>query len=333
MSQAAAIEPTGTPPSAPSNALARTLAERPVVILSLVLMALVVVTAVVEPDYLSVNGLRNTLLIAAPLAIIAGGQTLVMLTGGIDLSVAMTVTGAAFFAGQYSPEGAAAAIVAGLLVGAVVGLINGIGIGVFRVNALIMTLGMSAILLGLFTAWAQTILSHSGDLHPFIRTLGAGAFLNNLIPYSVVIWAVIAIILIAGLARTGLGRMIYAVGDNKIACRLAGVRVWQVLIAVYVLCGVLAAIAGILLAGRVGSPSPQLGSSLLLPSVAAVVIGGTSIFGGFGGYIGTILGALILGVLDSLLTFLDAGEDVKQVLYGSIILGLAWVYARVTAGR
>ncbi len=85
------------------------------------------------------------------------------------------------------------------------------------------------------------------------------------------------------------------------------------------------------MAGRTGSVDLQLASGFLLPSVAAAVIGGTSIFGGLGGYGGTIIGALILGVLDSMLTFLDAGQDVKQILYGGIVLGLAWLYARVTA--
>jgi ribose transport system permease protein len=125
--------------------------------------------------------------------------------------------------------------------------------------------------------------------------------------------------------------MLYAVGDNPVAVRLAGVRVWQVLIAAYIIAGITAAIAGILLAGRVGAVDLQLASNFLLPSVAAAVIGGTSIFGGTGSYSGTILGALILGVLDSMLTFLDAGQAIKQVLYGLIVLSLAWLYARVTS--
>jgi ribose transport system permease protein len=106
-----------------------------------------------------------------------------------------------------------------------------------------------------------------------------------------------------------------------------------VLLAVYVLCALLAAVAGILLAGRSGSVDLQLASNFLLPSVAAAVIGGTSIFGGAGSYGGTILGALILGVLESMLTLLDAGESIKQILYGAIVLGLAWLYARVTIGE
>jgi ribose transport system permease protein len=126
---------------------------------------------------------------------------------------------------------------------------------------------------------------------------------------------------------------VYAIGDNSTSSRLAGIRSWQVLITVYGLAGILAAIAGILLAGRSGSVDLQLAQNFLLPSVAAAVIGGTSIFGGYGTYGGTVFGALILGVLDSLLTFINAGEAVRQTLYGSLVLGLAWSYARVTANR
>jgi ribose transport system permease protein len=309
----------------------RWLIDHPQVVLIAVLAVLVLATGAIQPGYLSVNGLRNTLLIAAPLAIIAGGQTVAMLTGGIDLSVAITATGAAYVAGSLSSEGAAVAILGGLAVGLIVGLLNGIGVAFFRVHPLIITLGMSGILLGLFTTWAQTFLAGSTNVAPFIRRLGSGAFLGGLVPYNLVIWALVAVLLIFGLSRTGLGRMVYAVGDNPVACRLAGVRVWQVHIAVYVLCGFLAAVAGILLAGRSGSVDLELAASFLLPSVAAAVIGGTSIFGGTGGYTGTIIGALILGVLRSMLTFLDAGEAVQQLLYGVIVLTLAWLYARITA--
>lgn len=306
------------------------LRERPILVLSLVLLVLVAVTAAIEPGYLSVRGIRNTLIIAAPLALIAGGQTIGMLTGGIDLSVAITATGAAYVAGNLSSAGAPTAILAGLAVGLIVGFLNGAGIALFKVNPIIMTLGMSTILVGLFTSWAQTLLQGSTSVAPFIRTVGAGTVFG-VVPWSLLLLAVIAAALILGLRYTGLGRMIYAVGDNQQACRLAGVRVWQVLLVVYVGIGLLAALAGILLAGRSGSVDLQLASSLLLPSVAAAVIGGTSIFGGSGGYSGTILGALILGVLNSMLTFLNAGEAIQQMIYGSIVLALAWVYAKVTA--
>lgn len=321
--------PAAAPPRS-RGATARYLVDHPLVVLSSVLVVLVLITGAIEPNYLSFEGIRNTVLFAAPLGIIAAGQTILMLTAGIDLSVAMVATGAAYVAGNQSPNGAAVAIILGLTVGLLAGAANGIGVGVFRVNPLIMTLAMASILVGLFTSWAFTILRGSTAVAPFIRTMGGGAFWGDRIPWSALVWAGVAAVVIIGLRRTGLGRMLYAIGDNPVAVRLAGVRGWQVLLAAYILSGLLAALGGILLAGKTGAVDLQLAANFLLPSVAAAVIGGTSIFGGVGTYSGTILGALILGVLNSMLTFLNAGQAVQQVTYGTIVLGLAWLYAVVT---
>jgi ribose transport system permease protein len=315
----------------PMSAAVRSfVAEHSPVALVGVLAILVLATGIIEPAYLSFAGFRNTLLLAAPLGILAAAQTILMLTGGIDLSVAMIATGAAYVAGNQSPHGAAVAIGLGLLVGVLSGAANGIGVGVFRVNPLIMTLAMSAILLGLFTQWTQTILSGSTSVAPFISTLGAGSFFDHRVPYSVLVWAGLSAGLLWLLNRSGFGRVVYGIVDNSVAMRLAGVRVWQVQIAVYTLAGALAAVGGILLAGRTGAVDLQLASTFLLPSIAVAVIGGTSIFGGTGSYVGTILGALILSVLNSMLTFLDVGQAIQQIVYGSIVLILAWGYAQIT---
>jgi ribose transport system permease protein len=291
------------------------LSDRPLIVLGSVLVILTLATAAIQPSYLSLRGLRNTLLLAAPLGIMAAGQTILMITRGIDLSIAMTATAAAYVAGNQSPNGAAIAIVLALGVGCVTGALNGVGVG---------------ILLGLFTQWAQTVLQGSTSVAPFIRTIGAGSFFERRIPWNVLIWAAVAFAVIWGLRRTGFGRMLYGVGDNPVAVRLAGVRSWQVLLAAYTISGFFAALGGILLAGQSGAVDLRLAQNFLLPSVAAAVIGGTSIFGGVGTYSGTILGALILSVLNSMLTFLDAGQAVKQVVYGLIVLALAWLYAAVT---
>ena len=306
------------------------MAEYPTLILVVVLVILFLATGGIEPNYLSVSGVRNTLLQAAPLGILAGAQTILLLTGGIDLSITMIATASAYVAANQSPNGAVIAVIFGLIVGLIVGSANGVGVAVFRVNPLIMTLAMSGILLGLFTAWTQTILQGSTRVHELLRLAGGGAFFGNRIPYSVVVWAVVAVILIWLLRRSGWGRLIYAIGDNEVAVRLAGVRVWQVRISAYIMAGVLGSIGGILLAGRTGAVDLQLANAFLLPSIAAVVIGGTSTFGGVGGYTGTIIGALILSVLNSMLTFLNAGQAIQQVVYGAIVLALAWGYAGLT---
>ncbi len=318
-------------PEKPS--LARRLAARPQLALVAVLVVLILITGLVEPDYLSIAGLRNSLIWAIPIGILAAGQTVLMLTGGIDLSIAMIATASAYVTANQSSNGTAFAIAVGLLVGLLAGSANGVGVGVFRVNPLIMTLAMAGILLGLFSSWAQTIFAGSTQMNQFMRTLGGGSFFGGRIPWSALVWAVVAAFVILVLRRTGYGRNLYALGDNSIASRLAGIRAWQVLIAAYALSGVLGSVAGLLVGGRVGAVDLQLVGFLLLPSVAAAVIGGTSIFGGIGTYTGTILGALILGVLQSLLTFLGAGQGIQQLLYGLIIIGLSWMYSRLASAQ
>jgi ribose transport system permease protein len=312
--------------------IARRLSARPQIVLVIVLLALIVTTGIIEPNYLSAAGLRNSLVWAIPIGILAAGQTILMLTGGIDLSIATIATASAYIAASQTSNGPVVAIAVGLAVGVLAGTANGIGVGVFRVNPLIMTLAMSGILLGLFTGWATTIFAGSHHLHDFVITLGRESFFGN-VPWAAVVWTGVAVFVLLLLQKTGYGRNLYALGDNAIAARLSGIRGWQVLIVAYALSGLFGAVAGLLLGGKIGSVDLQLAAFLLLPSVAATVIGGTSIFGGVGTYTGTILGALILGVLQSLLTFLGAGQAVQQVLYGSIVVGLSWLYTRLAAAQ
>jgi ribose transport system permease protein len=304
-------------------------------VLELVFVALFVATDIVsraqgEGSFLTARQVSTTFLYAAILGLIAAGQTLVMLTGGVDLSVATTATTGAFMISSFGNHGAAVAILIGLGVGLGIGLVNGIGVALFRVNPLIMTLGVSTVTLGGLTIYSQ---KRFVSLVPsFVSTLGSQRFLTY-IPYDLLVWVPIAALIILGLRYSGIGRMIYAVGDNPEACRLAGVRTWQVLLFVYAASGLLSAAAGVLLVGFNNAADLGIGAPFLLPSVAAVVIGGTSIFGGLGGYAGTILGALILTVLDSMLVILNASQATRQILYGLIVLALAAIYARTSAGE
>lgn len=316
-----------TDPAPTRTSWGQYLADRPLFVLGAVLLLLVLVTGVIEPGYFSPRGLRNTLLLAAPVGIMAAGQTILMLTRGIDISVAMVATLAAYLVGSQAGSGVGLAIGWGLLVGALIGAVNGLVVGIFRVHPLIVTLAMSAILLGLLSQWALTVFRGATSVPAFIRTVGGGSFAGHLIPYNALVWAAVAVLVIVGLTRTGLGRMVYAIGDNPIAARLAGVREWQVLVVVYAISGFLAALAGMLIAGQVGAVDLRLAQEFLLPSVAAAVIGGTSLFGGVGSYPGTLVGALILSVLSTMLTFLNATQAVKQVVFGMIVLALAWAYA------
>jgi ribose transport system permease protein len=308
----------------------RAMQRHTIIVLILLLLAFVGCVEVVKPGTVNPVWLSNTLLFAAPLGILAAGQTLVMLTGGIDLSVVSVATGSAFLMTTTTLHvGEGWAVVVGLLLGLAVGLINGVGIAVLRVQPLVMTLGSGLMTQGAIIVYSQRILSTRSVVPEFIHVLGSGR-VWGVVPIDLFLWAPIAALVIAGLNRTGFGLLLYAIGDNREACELAGVRVWQVLLADYTLCSLFAAIAGIALVGYTNSADLSLADTYLLPSIAAVIIGGTSIFGGRGGYSGSIVGALILTVLNGLLTLLDSPEPVKQILYGAIIFLMATAYTRLT---
>jgi ribose transport system permease protein len=312
------------------SAVLRFLRARTIYALILLLVAFVIGVELVRPGTVTPLWASNTLLFAAPLAIMGGGQTMVMLTGGIDLSVASVATGAAYLlATNASSSGTTAAIGLALLVGLIVGIINGIGVALLRVQPLVMTLGTGLMTGGALIVYSQHMMASQPHVPEIIQTLGAGKILR-LAPINLFLWLIIGGLILFGLQRTGFGRLLYAVGDNREACHLAGVRVWRVLFANYLICAILAAIAGLVIVGGTNAADLSLADSYLLPSVACVVIGGTSIFGGRGGYSGTIVGALILTVLTGLLTLLDVSEPIKQILYGAIILSLAAAYARLT---
>jgi ribose transport system permease protein len=305
------------------------LRSRTIYALILLLLIFVLGVELVRPGTVTPLWASNVLMFAAPLAIMGAGQTIVMLTGGIDLSVASVATGAAYLLATNASSGDALAVGVGLLLGVVVGLVNGIGVALLRVQPLVMTLGAGLMTSGVMIVYSQHMMASTPHVPGIIQTLGAGKVLG-LVPIDLFLWLIISAATLFGLHRTGFGRLIYAVGDNREACHLAGVRVWRVLFADYLICAVLAAITGLVLVGGTNAADLSLADSFLLPSVACVVIGGTSIFGGRGGYTGTIVGALILTVLTGLLTLLDVSEAIRQILYGAIILSLAAAYARLT---
>ena len=308
----------------------RVVRDQPIIPLVILFAVLVVLLELAKPGIVSGNWVATTVRAAIPLAILAACQTLAMLTGGIDLSVGAIASMAAFLmATLATAQGPVVAIAVALVAATIAGLVNGIGIGVFKVHPLIMTLGMSLVVLGLMSVY-QLLMVRSGTLIPDqILWLGSGISFG-FVPNSLILFLPIAALIVIGLRRSGFGRLLFAVGDNPIAARLAGTRVWQVLLALYILSAILAAAAGILIAGISNTATVSLVEQSVLPSVAAAVIGGTSILGGRGGYSGTIVGALILTVLTTLLTVLEMPEAVRQVLFGAIIVAVAAAYTRVT---
>jgi ribose transport system permease protein len=308
----------------------RLLRERSIIPLLGLLALLVLVYSVVRPGVVNADWVGVMLRASVPLAILAGCQTMTMLTGGIDLSVGAVASMAGFVvASLASSRGFEFGLVAALVASLLAGLLTGIGVGIFRVHPLIMSLGVSFVVLGLANTWQILTVTSSTGVPAVFRTLGSERF-GGLIPFSFVVFVPLAALILVALRRTGYGRMLYAIGDNPVAARLSGARSWQVLVVLYVLSSLMAAVAGFLLTGLVNIASVTLANSLVLPSVAAAVIGGTSIFGGRGGYGGTMVGAVILTIISALLTALGSPEAVRQILFGSIIVVVAAAYTRVT---
>ena len=305
--------------------------DRPIVPLAILLALLVLASELVRPGVVNPGWAGVIMRTAVPLAILAGAQTLAMLTGGIDLSVGAIASMSGFvLATLVGGPGLGLGILAALAVAAAVGLVTGIGVGIFRVHPLIMTLGMSLVVLGLANVWQITMVQTGSGVPPELRTIGSG-LLFGVVPYSLVVFVPIAALILLGLRRTGYGRLLYAVGDNPVAARLSGTKPWQVLLVLYVITALLSAIAGFLYSGLTNTASVTLVDSQVLPSVAAAVIGGTSIMGGRGGFGGTIVGTLILTVATALLSSLGYPEAVRQILFGAIIVLVAAAYARVTS--
>lgn len=278
---------------------------------------------------------QNILRISAFLGIIAVGQTLVIISGGegIDLSVGATVTLSAIVVGVISNKQddlVLVAFAAALAVGAIIGLINGIGVTALRVHPLVMTLGMAGVIEGVMLAIYQ------GQVHG-----GSGPMMSRFISFpvvfglsgAVIVWIVIALLVWVLLSRTRYGKNLYAVGINRETAFLSGVRVPLTVAMAYVMSGMFAALGGFMLLGFTQSVYFTLGDAYLFPSVAAVVIGGTTLAGGEGNYWGTMSGALVLIVLDSILTTIQLPQYVRQIILGLLLVSVIAAYGRVQALR
>ncbi|MBZ9696209.1 MULTISPECIES: ABC transporter permease [unclassified Mesorhizobium] len=314
----------------------RFMADRPLIPLIILLVILVVILQILRPGIVNERWIANTIKFAIPLAILAGCQTMTMLTGGIDLSVGTVATMSAFImATQIVSQDPAVAFLLAMMPAVLIGLVNGIGVGVFRVHPLIMTLGTSLIGTGCLQVYQRTVIASGAKIPDFLAWLGTGVtpVLGFAFPNALLLFVPLAALIVFTLARTGFGRLLYAVGDNERATRLSGVQYWQVITALYVTSSVLAGVTGLLYIGLIKAPSLSLAEPLVLPSVAAAVIGGTSIFGGRGGYTGTIIGALILTVLTTLLTILQMPEGARRILFGLIVLFVTAAYLRIVEDK
>jgi ribose transport system permease protein len=300
----------------------------PLIPLILLLLALIAALEILQPGMINTRWAANTMRFAIPLAMIAACQTLTMLSGGIDLSVGTVATIAAFLTATLAPQlGVPVAVIVALAIAVLAGFLNGIGVAFFRVHPLIMTLGTGLIGVGCLLVYQRYVIATGTKIPDFLVWLGTGRTWN--LPNSIFLFLPFATLIIWAQRRTGFGRLLYAIGSNETAARLSGVRVWQVHLALYSLSGAIAGITGLLYLGLVKTPSLSLAMPLDLPSVAAAVVGGTSIFGGRGGFGGTIVGALILTVLATMLTILDMPEGARRIVYGLIILAVTALFVRL----
>jgi ribose transport system permease protein len=292
---------------------------------------LFIIGDVVRPGFAGIESVQAVLVVASFVGMVAAGQTFVILIGGIDLSVPWILNGAAILMVTSSlgqNDRAALAIVLTLGMGALIGFCNGIGVALFGVPAVVMTLAMNGIMEGLTLGLSggMTCGACASYAPPVVQAAVHGRFLG--IPTALYLWVAVAAIVSVVLSLTTFGRSTYAIGNNVRASYLAGVRVTATVVVLYMLSGLFSALAGIMLVGFGGQAALGMGDPYLFQSIAAVVIGGVYILGGRGHYIGTLAGSISLVALISVLMAMNMPEYGRSIIYGVIILVLLLLYGR-----
>jgi ribose transport system permease protein len=276
------------------------------------------VTGLRSPSFVTGGKLESVFVLASVLGVLALAQQVVLVLGGVDLSLPWTMNMGAVFIAHF-PHGNAAqsleGLVATLACGLAVGLANGIGVAVIGISPIIMTLGMNGLVEGI----VDVVTNGAGFLNApsWVGTLGSGSTLGA--PNILIAWGLVAIVAVVVLEHTTLGARLYASGSSSTASLFAGLRVRRVLITAYAVDGLVATFGGILLCGYVGESYLGMGDPYLFMSVAAAVIGGVSIYGGRGSYVGVIGGALTLTLLGYLFAAFSLGQAPSDVVEGVIL--------------
>jgi len=292
------------------------------------ILLLLLVGSIYSTNFLSPAYLLQQLKVGAFLGIIATGMMVVILLGQIDLSVPWTVTMGAMMASAataYGPLGGVLAIPFGVLVGAMLGTVNGIGVAWLRIPSMIVTLAVNAVAQGLMVAYTGGF-SPQDSASPAMKVLGAESTLG--LPNAVIVWILVGALAVFLLNRTTFGRAVYGIGNRESAAYLSGIPTRRVIILAFALCGALSAFAGVLLAGYAGKAAQSMGDPYLLPAIAAVVLGGTSILGGRGKYVGTVAGVILITLLQSILSVMQMAEFGRQIIYGVVIIAMLLLYGR-----
>lgn len=282
------------------------------------LLILCIIISIVSPRFLTVSNLRNVLTQVSVNAIIAAGMTFVILTGGIDLSVGSTLAISGALAGVFAKTTGSVTVglFIALLAGAGIGLINGIVISKGKIQAFIATLATMTIFRGV--TYVYTNGTPVSGLGSKFMTLGNNRLFG--IPIPVIFMIIVFVACFYILTQTRYGRYVYALGGNEDSARLSGINTLKIKTLVYVISGALAALSGIIVTSRIGSASPNAGSGFELDAIAAVVLGGTSLAGGEGTIAGTIIGAIIIGVLNNGLNLMDVSPFYQSIVKGLVIL-------------
>ncbi|MCB9456885.1 MAG: ABC transporter permease [Anaerolineaceae bacterium] len=302
----------------------------PPLIALLLAIALFFAGGLINPDFINVTQAINIVRLAAFLGIISAGQTLVIISGGegIDLSVGAVVTLAAILTfritgGDNNLIGVG--LLASLSAGFIVGLLNGIGIALLHIPPLVMTLGMTGVVSGTILVVTQGEML--GATPALMSTYIAKPLIFG-IPGVILIWVALGVVMWLLMERTTYGKHLFAIGVNRTAARLSGVRVERAVIITYTLAGLLAALGGFMLLGFAQTVLLNLGDPYRFPSIAAVVVGGTMLTGGKGSYWGTMSGALVLTLIDSLLRAMGLAEAYQLIVFGGLLVLLIAVYGR-----
>lgn len=287
-------------------------------LLLLILLALMAVMSMTSPAFLKWDNLFLITQQMSELGIIALGMTLVILTAGIDLSVSSIVGLSAITIGYLSFQGVNiwVAVLAGLLVAVLCGAFNAVFIARIGVSPILVTLGTMSLFQGI--ALYVTKGNAFSDFPAVYNVIGLGYV--GPFPVQFLIFASLAIVLAIALKRTAWGRSIYLIGGNRVAARFSGINHRKVLFRVYLLVGLLCGIAAVIISSRVNTARPDLGSSYLLQSIAAVVLGGTMLTGGKGNIFGTVMGVSIFAVLSNGLNLNGVSPFVQTVLMGAILI-------------
>ena len=307
-----------------------TLLRHPLAIAGLAIVALLVAGELLSPGFASLRQIITLLKVAALLGIVAAGQNLVILGGreGIDLSVGGIISFTAFLAGNLMQQQDAHLLQGVVLVLAAafaIGLVTGLGVTLLRIPPLVMTLGMLGVVQGGLVLLTRGV--PSGRAAPMLGRMVGEPLLFGL-PGILFIWMLIGAALTLVLRRTTFGLNVYAIGTNESAAALAGVPVRRTRALLFALSGLFAGVTGILLLGYTNYVFVGAGDQYMLPSIIAVVIGGTSLAGGSGGYVGTMAGAVVLVLLQSILTTLNISPSGRQIVFGVTLLALMLLYGR-----